>query len=373
MHINIVRPQMPPFAEVAEEFRRILETGMATNNGPLVNEFEQELRRFYGCPLRPSVYCNGELGLYHLLQAWKMRLGAGPHDSFEVLVPSFTFSGTIHALVNNNLRPVFCDVDDSLVLDLNRIQRDEASVRMVLPVGAYGNTVDLEALQGFSKANDLAVVLDNAPSFGTRFKGRHVWEYGFSEMVSFHATKILSSMEGGCNVVTDPQLDEVLRKLRDFGQYEKQRGDVDVPGLNSKMTEVCALVGLHNLRQAETMLAQRAEQARAYNEHFGDLQRRGILQTMRVREDVHCPYLYFPLILPQDATDFVQAMQSRGVAVRRYYTATHQLTYYRDRYRCLDLSFTESIKDRIVSLPLHTQMDEATRDYLFESVRGYFL
>lgn len=370
--INIVRPFLPGLEEISAELAASLSSGLVTNNSPHVRQFEADLQKYYGCTIAPSVNCNGEMALYHLIQAWKHKLGFGPHDSFEVVVPSFTFSGTIHALVTNNLKPVFCDVDDTLVLDLNKVDIDSSEIKMIVPVGAYGNLIDLEHLQRFSATHKLAVILDNAPAFGSKFKGRHSWEFGFSEMISFHATKIFSSMEGGANIVNDPEIDALLRRLRDFGQFEKVRGDVDVAGLNSKMTEVCALVGIRNLSKVEQILSLRRANATRYNQFFHELQNRGWLKVMRVAGEVECPYLYYPVILNEEATQFVDYMQKNGIAVRRYYTANHSLTFYKDKYRQQDLSFTNEIKDRIVSLPLHTVMAEDEIDYLCETVKAYF-
>ena len=373
MNINIVKPFMPDLSEIADDFAKCLNSGLVTNNSPHVRAFEDKLQQFFGCDIKPSVNCNGELALYHLIQAWKHKLGYGPHDSFEVLVPSFTFSGTINALVTNNLKPVFCDVDAGLVLDIEKALVDSPEIKMIVPVGAYGNTVDLEKLGEISRRHDLAVILDNAPAFGTKFKGKFPWEYGFSEMISFHATKIFNSMEGGGNIVNDRGIDDLLRRFRDFGQFEKSRGDVDVPGLNSKMTEVCALVGLRNLEKVAFILDSRARNAARYVEFFGGLEQAGLLRTMKVSPDVICPYLYFPIILNEDATEFVQFMQTKNIAVRRYYTANHQLKFYQERYREQDLEFTNSIKDNIVSLPLHTVMSDQELDYLFSSTSEYLL
>ena len=372
MKINIVRPFLPELAELQTEFADCLKSGLVTNNSPHARRFEERLQEYLGCPIRPSVNCNGELSLYHLIQAWKARLGYGPHDSFEVLVPSFTFSGTINALVTNNLKPVFCDVDEGLVLDLKKASVDSRDVRMVVAVGAYGNLPDLDRLGSLAASGGVTVLLDNAPAFGSRFRGKFSWEYGFSEMISFHATKVFSSMEGGANIVNDPEIAADLLRLRDFGQFEKTRGDINLPGLNSKMTEICALVGLRNLDKVDQILNGRARNADRYREFFGGLEARGCLRQMDVSPAVTCPYLYFPIILTEDATEFVAYMQAREIGVRRYYTATHDLTYYRDQYRRQDLSFTNEIKDRIVSLPLHTVMTDAEMDYLFDSVGAYF-
>jgi dTDP-4-amino-4,6-dideoxygalactose transaminase len=288
-----------------------------------------------------------------------------------VLVPSFTFSGTINAIVTNNLKPVFCDVDDGLTLDLEKAVVDSPDIKIVVAVGAYGNLVNLEELHRFAQASNLIVILDNAPAFGSKFKGKFPCAYGSSETLSFHATKVFNSMEGGANIVNDPEIADYLVRLRDFGQFEKSRGDVDVPGLNSKMTEICALVGVRNLAKIDYILSTRAQNAARYEQFFGELEAQGLLRRMNVSPEVTCPYLYFPIVLNEEASEFVRYMQTKNIAVRRYYTATHDLKFYRGRYRQQDLSFTNRIKDNVVSLPLHTIMTGEEMDYLFDAVGAY--
>jgi len=373
IRINIVRPFMPELSEIQQELAECLRSGLVTNNSAHVRMFEERLQQYFGCSIKPSLHCNGELALYNLIQAWKTKLGYGPHDSFEVLVPSFTFSGTINAVVSNNLKPVFCDVDEGLVLDLDKIDVDSSQIKMMVVVGAYGNLVDMEKLRRFSESTGIVVILDNAPAFGSTFDGKLPWEFGFSEMVSFHATKVFNSMEGGGIIVNDQEISDSVIRLRDFGQYEKVRGDVESPGLNSKMTEVCALVGLRNLDRADYILTTRAQNATKYRALADELESQGFFTQMRVSDSVHCPYLYFPIILKEEATPFVQHMKSRNVEVRRYYTATHDLTFYRGRYREQDLRFTNAIKDSVVALPLHTIMNDEEIDYLFATIREYFV
>lgn len=363
---------MPEMSEIEAEISTCLNSGMVTNNSAHVRKFEDKLQEYFGSLIKPSAFCNGELALYSLIQAWKHKLGCDPHDSFEVIVPSLTFSGTISAIVQNNLKPVFCDVDEGLVLDLKKAEVDSPDLKMILPVGAYGNIVDLNLLHKLSEENSLAVVMDNAPAFGTKFEGRFPCDFGFSEIISFHATKILNSMEGGAAIVNDCEIAEYLMRLREFGQYEKTRGDVDIPGLNSKMTEVCALVGLKNLAKAEYIIKKRKENASRYIEYFSGMEEKGLLRTMKVNPSVECPYLYFPIILNEEATAFVDHLESKGVSARRYYTATHNLKFYKDRYRKQDLSYTESIMDRLVALPLHTEMTDQEIEFLLTSVDSYF-
>jgi len=372
MNINIVKPFLPSMEEIAPELGKILQSGLVTNNSPYVRLFEEKLQQYFGSALRPTLFCNGEMGLYHLIQAWKHKMGYGPHETFEVLVPSFTFSGTVNAIVMNNLRPVFCDVDETFTLAVKRLKVDSPDIKMIVAVGAYGNLPDLEELGRFADQNRLVLILDNAPAFGSKFRGRFPCTYGYSEMISFHATKIFTSMEGGVDIVNDPEIQGYLTRLRDYGQFEKVRGNIDLPGLNSKMQEISALVGLKNLEKVDFILGNRLENVKRYRSHFDEMERRGVLKTMRVKEDVLCTYLYFPVLLPEDATSFVDHMQRSGIAVRRYYTANHTLDFYRNRYREHDLTMTDQIRDNIVSLPLHTVMSEAEMDHLFASASSYF-
>lgn len=372
MNINIVKPYLPQIEEVSDAIDQILRSGLVTNNSPNVRLFEEKLQHFFGSEIRPTLYCNGEMGLYHLIQAWKHKMGFSPHESFEVIVPSFTFSGTINAIVQNNLKPVFCDVDETFTLAVNKLVVDSDRIKMIVAVGAYGNLPDLEILGKFADRNGLVLILDNAPAFGSRLRDKYPCAYGYSEMISLHATKIFTSMEGGVNIVNDQQIQDYLVRLRDYGQFEKVRGNIDIPGLNSKMQEVSAIIGLKNLEKVEFILNSRFENVRQYRSFFSNLEKQGHLKAMQVNSDVTCTYLYFPIVLNEEATPFVSFMQERNIAVRRYYTANHTLNYYNGKYRNQDLSYTNQIKDKIVSLPLHTVMTKAELTYLFSSIEDYF-
>lgn len=370
--INIVKPFLPMMSEVHLEIESVLRSGLVTNNSEYVRKFESELQKYYSSKISPTVYCNGELALFHLIQAWKIKMGYSVHDSFDVLVPSFTFSGTINAIVLNNLKPIFCDVDETLTIALDYSKKPTANVKMIIAVGVYGNLPNIEALGNYAALHNLVLIFDNAPAFGSKYKNRFPCEFGFSEMQSFHATKIFNSMEGGANIVNDSEIAELLIHLRDFGQYEKKRGDIDVPGLNSKMQEISAIIGLKNLEKIDFILNSRAKNINQYIDHLSQMAKNGKFELMKVESNVTCQYLYFPIILHEDATQFVDYMASLNIAVRRYYTATHNLKYYHDKYERQNLSFTDSIKDRIVALPIHTIMDEQELSHMFTSVQNYY-
>lgn len=372
MKISMIKPYLPGFESIEDEFREALTSGMVTNNGHYVSQYEEALQHYLHASLPPVCYCNGEMALFGLIQSWKKKLGYSPHDSFDVLVPSFTFSGTVNAILMNNLQPIFCDVDETLTIDINKIDSVGSNTKMIIPVGVYGNLPDIEQMKAFAEAHNLVLVFDNAPAFGATYKGAPVPYYNVDEIYSFHVTKIYSSMEGGVAVSNDEEVQAYLARFRDFGQYEKSTGDVDIAGLNGKMQEVSAIVGLKNLQNIDTILEKRNRNIQRYREFFGDLEQKGYLQTMKVRDEVFCPYLYFPVILNEEASSFMEHLKQNNIASRRYYTSVHTLKLYKDRYKELNLDFTNAITGKIVALPIHTIMEDAEIDHLFSVVSHYF-
>ncbi len=372
MKINIVKPYLPDLDEVKDQLQECLSSGMVTNNSEYVREYEIRLKEFLDSPANPVLFCNGEMALYHLIQAWKKKMGYGIHDSFEVLVPSFTFSGTVNAIVMNNLKPVFCDINETLTIDINKIKDTPGNIKMCIAVGVYGNLPDIESLKKISLQNNWILLFDNAPAFGSTYNGLYPAQLQIEEIYSFHATKIYTSMEGGAAISHDKEISDYLYRLRDFGQYDKTTGDVDIPGLNSKMQEFSAIIGLKNLEKIDHILEKRKKNIHLYKEYFIALEKQGIIKNMKVKDNIFCPYLYYPIILNEEATHFVNYMKGQNITVRRYYTAVHTLEVYKNKYKELDLKLTESIKDKIIALPIHTVMEDNEINHLFNSINSFF-
>ena len=293
-------------------------------------------------------------------------------DSFGVLIPSFTFSGTVNAIVANHLTPVFCDIDESFTISPEAILEADDSVKMVVPVSVYGRLPDIDRIKEYTKPHNLKVIFDNAPAFGSSQHGKFTHEYGFPEIFSFHATKPFTTMEGGCVVTSDPEVHKLLCELRDFGQFEKSRGDVAAPGLNSKMQEISAITGLFNLARWQDLIRQRLSIIRRYDHFFKDFIDAEKIQIMKLSQDELCTYIYYPVVLNGDAGKFISFMKKNDIEARRYYTAVHALNYYRGKYPEMDLTITNRIKDQVVALPLHTSMTEKETEYLFKTIKRYF-
>jgi len=372
MRIKLIHPIHPTINEIKDQFNECLNNGHVTNNSKYVNLFENNLKVYLKTKTKPLVFCNGELALFNLIQAWKDYLGLSPHESFKVIVPSFTFTGTINAIVSSNGHPVFCDIDETMTLNINKIENINSDVKMLIAVGAYGTLPDIESIIDFCDINNLVFILDSAPSFGTKYNNNFSSEYKLSEIWSFHATKILSSMEGGGAFSYNNEIMEKLKYLRNFGQKELIRGEIDGPGLNSKMQEISAIVGLYNLKFFNKILAERNILINKYHKIFNELVIRENIKIMKVKDNTTCNFTNYPIILNEDATQFVKHMESNNVQVRRYYTAAHSLKYYRNKYYENNLDYTNFIKDKIVALPLHSGINDDELEYLFETVKKYF-
>lgn len=372
MKINIIKPFLPTLDEISSEFSYCLDSGIVSNGGKYVNLLQDKLQIYFNSTNKPLLLCNGEMALYNLIQAWKIKLGYSINESFKVIVPSFTFVGTVNAIVANNLIPVFADVDESMTINIDKCIVDASDIKMMVPVSAYGNLPNLDKAKEFCRENNIVLIMDNAPSFGAQHDGKFTCNHGIDAIYSLHASKVLNSMEGGICISNDEEICEIVSSLRDFGQFEKTRGNVRYPGLNSKMPEISAIVGLKNLDKIDFILNKRMKVVEKMSGLFSTMLEKGYFKIMRVDNKNLCPYLYYPLILNEEASSFCNHMNQNDISVRRYYTAVHTLDFYKNRYPELDLSYTESIKDNVVSLPVHTMMTDEEIQYVFETVKKYF-
>lgn len=380
--LNIVRPDLPDIKNIQKNFKKILQNGLVTNNQKNVVEFELRLKKYLKSKFTPILFTNGEMALFHLIQAWKFKLNI--KKKCYAYVPSFTFSGTINALILNNIEPIFCDINDNFLIDLNKI-KIKKDVKFLIAVSVYGNIPNLNLLKKINKK--ITCILDSAPAFGSRFKKKFACQFGIDEIYSFHATKILTSMEGGCAISSCPEINEYLKKLRDFGQFEKTIGNVDIPGLNSKMQEISAIVGNYNLKRFNNNLNKRKVLIRNFRKFFLKLEKKNYIKNMKVNKNVFCIYSYYPiLVLCGKVDEFQLFMKKKGIATRRYYTAVHSLKYYKNKFKCaffnkcgcnqickeLGLKNTTFVSNKVVALPIFNNMRKKEMNYIFKNVNNYF-
>jgi hypothetical protein len=238
--LQIVRPVFPDINKFLAPFQAALASGQVTNGGHWVLEFERHLSEYLGVPT--LVFCNGQMALMTMLRAAGVERG-------EVIVPSFTFAATPHAVRWCGAEPVFADIaaNGSLCLDPEDVEhRITPNTVAILGVDAYGIACDYARLTEIGRRKGLKVVFDSAPSFGARVGGSLVGGFGDAQIFSFHATKAFTTMEGGGLCTHDPGIFARAKAIRNFGQLGD--GDCEEAGINAKLTEVCALIGIEQLK-----------------------------------------------------------------------------------------------------------------------------
>jgi dTDP-4-amino-4,6-dideoxygalactose transaminase len=361
--MNIVRPSFPAADVFLEKFRTALTSGLVTNNGPWVVEFERQLTEYLGVPT--IVFCNGQIALMTMLRA------AGV-DHGEVIVPSFTFSATPHAVRWCGAEPVFADIKDdgSFCLDPEDVERRITPRTVaILGVDAYGIACDYAALADIGRRRGLKVVYDSAPSFGSRVDGRLVGGAGDAQMFSFHATKAFATMEGGCICSHDEQLLDRARAIRNFGQVAG--AECDEPGMNGKLTEICALIGIEQLKSFERSAAVRR--------HAVARMRNGLMSvpglsvgTAPANQDPI--WLYLPVVVDQHRFGLhrdilADVLAKENLFVRKYYAPPcHHLAAYRTS-AAEHLPVTEASAYNVIALPVYNDMTDQEADGIVRVLR----
>ena len=254
--LRMARPSLPRLETISERLADVLSSGMVTNHGRYVRELERRIAEYLGLP-SVACTCNGQ-------SAVMLALRASGVDGGEVIVPSYTFSATPHAVRWCGATPVFADIHrDTMCMDAADAEtRITDRTVAIMPVDVYGISSDAAALAAVCRRHHLALVTDSAPAFGTRVDGQPIGGHGAAQAFSFHATKAFTTMEGGCVASSDAEIVARAAHLSNFGQPVGP--DCAAPGLNAKMTEVCALLGLALLDGLDETVRRRGEIAARY-------------------------------------------------------------------------------------------------------------
>jgi dTDP-4-amino-4,6-dideoxyglucose len=356
--LNIVRPVLPPLSTFADDFQAALASGQVTNNSRFVVEFEQRLAAYLGVK-HALPFVNGEAALTIMLNVDQLE--------GELIVPSYTFSGTVHAAIWNNLTPVFADIDRrTWTIDPASVEsKITPRTAAILAAPVYGNPCDNDALQAIADRRGIPLYLDSASGFGCTYKGRRLGGFGRAEIFSFHATKTFATMEGGALTTNDDAFAERARQLRSFGQA----GLVDCAsaGINGKMMEVAALVGLRALDTFDEVIAHRAKIAAEYVARLSKIPGVTIQQVAEGNTSTRL-YMAFavdPDVFGLTADQVAESMKAENVIARRFLDPpVHKMSYYRGRFGDISLPITEAIASRGVALPLYSDMTVAEVDLI---------
>ncbi len=310
--IHVTRPLLPDFERVTDRLKTVWESKQLTNFGAQHDELSTKLQQYLESD-HLSMFSNGTLALLLGLRALEL--------TGEVITTPFTFPATVQALDWNNLTPVFCDIDPATFnIDANKIEAlitDKTTA--ILAVHVFGNPCNVEKIQAIADKHHLKVIYDGAHAFGSKLNGLPISCFGDMTMFSFHATKLFNTIEGGALIYHDPALDKRLALLRNFGILNAE--EVVLSGLNAKMNEVQAGVGLEVLKVVEDERLKRHAIKKTYEEHLAPIEGIRVLTTL---EGESSSYQYFVISIDEalfgQSRDFVhKELQKYNVFARKYF------------------------------------------------------
>ena len=353
--ILVTSPLLPNLDELNELMQDIWNRKWITNAGHYHNVLEQELAKYLGVEYI-SLFTNGTLPLITAFQA------LGIHEG-EVITTPYSFVATSHSIWWNGLKPVFVDIEEETCgIDPNKI---EAAITpntvAIMPVHCYGKPCKTEQIDAIAKKHNLKVIYDAAHAFGVNVNGQSILQAGDISTLSFHATKVYNTIEGGALVCHSEEMKYHVDNLKNFGF----RGETTVvaPGINSKMDEVRAAYGLLNLRQVDAAIEARKQVANAYRDVLRDV--RGI----RFFDDmvgVKHNYSYFPIFVDAEQygisrDDLYEKMKANNVYGRRYfYPLITDFEPYKDiqSVHPKNLPVANKIANQVICLPMHHELSE---------------
>jgi dTDP-4-amino-4,6-dideoxygalactose transaminase len=360
--LYVSQPLLPDLQLLSNSIKNIWKTKQVTNNGPLNVELENKLATFLDAPTA-MLFNNGTIGLLTALKLFDLPVGS------EVVTTPLTFAATAHSIAWNNLRPVFADVTEhDLTIDPEAVAAAiTPQTSAILAVHVYGCICDHEALQHLANAYGLKLIYDAAHAFGAKWKGQSVAVLGDASVFSFHATKLYNTLEGG--LLTTPRAEdrEKIYLLRNFGI--KNEEEVVSIGLNGKMNEVQAAIGILNLDLFETERAARTQLRERYRQIFSGL--KGIV-LQDVAPNVTQSEQYYLIRIDQDEfgrhRDEIKAeLERHNIFCRKYF---YPLCTDYDVYRHLPIistkhkPYAETAKNQVLCLPFHSGVNDAHLDII---------
>ena len=349
--INVTAPLMPSFDSYVEKLKKIWDSRWLTNNGQMYTQLKESLEQRMGCQV--ELFVNGHMALDVAVKALDLH--------GEVITTPFTFASTTHALAMNGCTPVFCDIDpDTYTMDPDKIEAlitDQTCA--IVPVHVYGCVCDLEMIGQIAAKHGVFFHTDAVQAYGQI----PVASYGDVSMFSFHATKVFNTVEGGALVYHDEALARKFRNLRNFGIEGEE--SVTAVGLNAKMNELCAAMGLCNLELVDDAIARRAEIVAQYLEVLGEMPGIRTLDydAMRAR-GIAYNYAYMPIEVDPEAAGYTRDelhdfLLTKDIGTRKYfYPLVTDFECYREQYQTVQLPVAKRVAKRILTLPLASSMTE---------------
>lgn len=362
--ITVTSPLLPNLADFNDMLRQIWNSKWITNNGSFHQQLEKELAVYLKVPYI-SLFTNGTLPLITALQALRI--------TGEVITTPYSFVATTHSLWWNGIKPVFVDIDPNTGnIDPNKIEAAiTPNTTAIMPVHVYGKPCDTKRIQEIADKYGLKVIYDAAHAFGVEVNGESVLNAGDMSTLSFHATKVYNTIEGGALVMHDEQTKKRIDYLKNFGFAGET--EVVAPGINSKMDEMRAAYGLLNLKQVDAAIEARYQVAVKYRETLRSIEGITFMDDM---PDVRHNYSYFPIFIDAEKYGMTRdelylKMKEQNVLGRRYfYPLISEFSTYRGLSSANpgNLPNAHKMANSVICLPMHHELRNEEINRILETI-----
>lgn len=363
--ILVTQPLLPPLEEFEVYLRDIWDSKWLTNNGKYHQALEKELCEYLGVKYI-SLFSNGTLALFTALQALRI--------TGEVITTPYSFVATTHALWWNNIKPVFVDIEPSTYnMDPDKIEAAiTAKTTAIMPVHVYGNPCNVDRIKEIADAYGLKIIYDACHTFGVTIKGIPLLNFGDLSVMSFHATKVYNTFEGGAIICHDEATKKRIDNLKNFGFVNETT--VVAPGINAKMNEVQAAMGLLQLKYIDGAIEQRKQIADWYRAGLKNID--GITYLEDIPDVKHC-YSYFPILVDKTKygktrDELYEELKKHNIFGRRYfYPLISQFPTYRglESAQPGKMPIAENTTEQVICLPLFPDLEQVQQDKIIELIK----
>ena len=365
--INVTSPLLPQLEDLEPYLKDIWNRKWLTNNGFYHQELEKALCEYLKIDYI-SLYTNGTLPLIAALQALRI--------TGEVITTPYSFCATTHSIWWNGIKPVFVDIDPKTCnLDPEKI---EAAITprttAIMPVHCYGIPCDVEAIEEIASKYGLSVIYDAAHAFGVEYKGRSILNYGDMSTLSFHATKVYNTVEGGALVTHDAKTKKRIDFLKNFGFADEVT--IVAPGINGKMDEIRSAYGLVNLKQVDEAIRLRQKIVETYCEGLNNIA--GIRHLDYSNKNIKHNYAYFPIFIDKEKyginrDELYEKLKEYNIYGRRYfYPLISNMTTYRgyDSSRPDNLPVANKLADEVLCLPIYKDLKKESVEHIINIIKN---
>jgi len=351
--IFVTQPHLPPLEDLFPLLQQIWESRVLTNNGPLHQQLEIALCNYLGVS-NISLFCNGTIALITALNALRI--------TGEVITTPYSFVATSHALLWNNLKPVFVDIEpNTFNIDPYKIESAITErTTAILPMHCYGVPCNVDAIESIAKNYNLKVIYDAAHAFGVNCHCGSILNHGDLSVLSFHATKVFNTLEGGAIVCHDNDIKKEIDRLKNFGFSNET--EISAMGINGKMNEIQAAIGLLQLESIDRAIDERSVIAKKYRSHIKSI--RG-LHCVPLPSSLRYNHAYFPILVDKDyplsRDELYQKLKHNSIFARRYFhPLISDFDIYYDSLSTTNDFFpvASSVSQRILCLPIYPSLDD---------------